>query len=106
MQRVYSRAEGFIDDSVRSVVAVRKLTLMPLDDFLYAFQPTILHLTSSLGICRDTALSCLPELADTEASGKRFNQYSIGFFNADIASGGTSVCRAARRSNSLQDRSR
>jgi Integrase core domain len=70
-----------------AIVAFRKLTLLPLDDCLYALQPTIPHLTrSSLHRCLQRhGISRLPEVEGTKASKKRFKQYSIGFFHIDIA---------------------
>jgi transposase InsO family protein len=69
------------------VVALRKHTLLPLDDCLYALQPTIPHLTrSSLHRCLQRhAISRLP-LVEGEASAKRtFKAYPIGYFHIDIA---------------------
>src|ERR1700741_3976057 len=69
------------------IVAFRRHTLLPLDDCLYALQPTIPHLTrSSLHRCLQRhGISRLPEVEGTKASKKRFKQYSIGFFHIDIA---------------------
>jgi transposase InsO family protein len=70
-----------------AIVAFRKLTLLPLDDCLYALQPTIPHLTrSSLHRCLQRhGISRLPEVEGAKASKKRFKQYPIGFFHIDIA---------------------
>jgi transposase InsO family protein len=70
-----------------AIVAFRKLTLLPLDDCLYALQPTIPHLTrSSLHRCLlRHGISRLPEVEGAKASKKRFKQYPIGFFHIDIA---------------------
>src|SRR3974377_1043425 len=70
-----------------AIVAFRKLTLLPLDDCLYALQPTIPHLTrSSLHRCLQRHdISRLPEVEGAKASKKRFKQYPIGFFHIDIA---------------------
>ena len=68
------------------VVAFRRHTLLPLDDCLYALQPTIPHLTrSSLHRClKRHGISRLPQV-DGEASPKRkFKAYPIGFFHVDI----------------------
>jgi transposase InsO family protein len=69
------------------VVAFRRHTLLPLDDCLYALQPTIPHLTrSSLHRClKRHGISRLPQV-ESEASPKRkFKAYPIGFFHVDIA---------------------
>jgi transposase InsO family protein len=70
-----------------AIVAFRKLTLLPLDDCLYALQPTIPHLKrSSLHRCLQRhGISRLPEVEGAKASKKRFKQYPIGFFHIDIA---------------------
>lgn len=68
-------------------VAFRKHTLLPLDDCLYALQPTIPHLTrSSLHrLFQRHDISRLPEIeGDTERK-KAFKHYPIGYFHIDIA---------------------
>ena len=69
------------------VVAFRRHTLLPLDDCLYALQPTIPHLTrSSLHRCLQR--HAISRLADTEGdkpAKKKFKAYPIGFFHIDIA---------------------
>ena len=67
------------------VVAFRRHTLLPLDDCLYALQPTIPRLTrSSLHRCLQRhGISRLPETAGEPK--KRFKSYPIGFFHIDIA---------------------
>ena len=69
------------------VVAFRRHTLLPLDDCLYALQPTIPHLTrSSLHRCLQR--HGISRLADTEGdkpAKKKFKAYPIGFFHIDIA---------------------
>jgi transposase InsO family protein len=70
-----------------AVIAFRKHTLLPLDDCLYALQPTLPHLTrSSLHRCLQRhGISQLPQV-EAEASGKRtFKAYPIGYFHIDIA---------------------
>src|SRR5579864_3513003 len=56
------------------IVAFRRHTLLPLDDCLYALQPTIPHLTrSSLHRCLQRHdISRLPEVEGAKASKKRF----------------------------------
>lgn len=69
------------------VVAFRRHTLLPLDDCLYALQPTIPHLTrSSLHRCLQRhGISRLPALEGQAAEKKRFKVYPIGYFHIDIA---------------------
>ena len=69
------------------VVAFRKQTLLPLDDCLYALQPTIPHLTrSSLHRCLQRhGISRLPQAEGDKPSHKRFKSYPIGYFHIDIA---------------------
>src|SRR5215211_2097838 len=69
------------------IVAFRRHTLLPLDDCLYALQPTIPALTrSSLHRCLQRhGISRLPG-AEGEGPGKRrFKAYPIGYFHLDIA---------------------
>lgn len=69
------------------VVAFRRHTLLPLDDCLYALQPTIPHLTrSSLHRCLQRhGISRLPEMDGDKPKKQRFKRYPIGFFHIDIA---------------------
>ena len=69
------------------IVAFRKYTLLPLDDCLYALQPTIPHLTrSSLHRCLQRhGISRLPEVEGDKPAKKKFKRYPIGFFHIDIA---------------------
>ena len=69
------------------VVAFRKHTLLPLDDCLYALQPTIPHLTrSSLHRCLQRhGISRLPEVEGNKPRRTAFKAYPIGFFHIDIA---------------------
>ena len=69
------------------IVAFRRHTLRPLDDCLYALQPTIPHLTrSSLHRCLERhGISRLPEIEDDKPTRKRFASYPIGYFHIDIA---------------------
>src|SRR5215203_6467055 len=68
------------------VVAFRRHTLLPLDDCLYALQPTIPHLTrSSLHRCLQRhGISRLPDIDDKPRRSK-FKPYPIGYFHIDIA---------------------
>src|SRR6476619_6440951 len=69
------------------IVAFRRHTLLPLDDCLYALQPTIPHLTrSSLHRClRRHGISRLPEVENESAEKRKFKAYPIGYFHIDIA---------------------
>ena len=67
-------------------VALRKHTLLPLDDCLYALQATVPHLSRS-GLHRlfqRHGISRLPAV-DGEKPRKRFKSYPIGYFHLDIA---------------------
>jgi transposase InsO family protein len=69
------------------IVAFRRHTLLPLDDCLYALQPTIPHLTrSSLHRCLQRhGIGRLPEVDGDKPEKKRFKSYPIGFFHIDLA---------------------
>jgi transposase InsO family protein len=67
--------------------AFRRHTLLPLDDCLYALQPTIPHLTrSSLHRCLQRhGISRLPDMDGDKPKKLRFKRYPIGFLHIDIA---------------------
>jgi transposase InsO family protein len=69
------------------VIACRRHTLLPLDDCLYALQPTIPHLTrSSLHRClKRHGISRLPQVENESAEKRKFKTYPIGYFHMDIA---------------------
>jgi len=69
------------------IVAFRRQTLLPLDDCLYALQPTIPHLTrSSLHRCLQRhGISRLPQVEGEASPKRKFKTYPIGFFHIDIA---------------------
>jgi transposase InsO family protein len=69
------------------IVAFRRHTLLPLDDCLYALQPSIPRLTrSSLHRCLHRhGISRLPDLEGDKPARKKFKVYPIGFFHMDIA---------------------
>ncbi len=69
------------------IVAFRRHTLLPLDDCLYALQPTIPHLTrSSLHRCLQRhGISRLPNVEGDKGPKKKFKSYPIGYFHVDIA---------------------
>src|ERR671917_2879339 len=69
------------------IVAFRRHTLLPLDDCLYALQPTIPHLRRS-GLHRCLQRHGIARLPDTEGDKpkrSRFKAYPIGYFHIDIA---------------------
>src|SRR3712207_4660594 len=69
------------------IVAFRRHTLLPLDDCLYALQPTIPHLTrSSLHRCLQRhGIARLPDTDGDKPKRSRFKAYPIGSFPIDIA---------------------
>src|SRR5918998_6875116 len=69
------------------VVAFRRHTLLPLDDCLYALQPTIPPLRrSSLHRCLQRhGIARLPDVECAEPKRSRFKAYPIGYFHLDIA---------------------
>ena len=69
------------------IVAFRRHTLLPLDDCLYALQPSLPHLTrSALHRCLQRhGISRLPDLGGDKPTRQRFKRYPIGFFHIDIA---------------------
>ena len=69
------------------VVAFRRHTLLPLDDCLYALQPTIPHLTrSSLHRCLQRhGISRLPDTDGDKPLRSKFKHYPLGYFHIDIA---------------------
>src|SRR5271167_3495593 len=75
------------DTARPSSLDFRRHTLLPLNDCLYALQPTIAHLTrSSLHRCLQRNGISRPPQVEGEASPKRkFKAYPIGYFHVDIA---------------------
>ncbi len=69
------------------IVAFRRHMLLPLDDCLYALQPTIPHLTrSSLHRCLQRHdISRLPQVEGDKPNRRKFKTYPIGYFHIDIA---------------------
>src|SRR3569833_3234320 len=69
------------------IVGFRRHTLLPLDDCLYALQPTIPHLTRwSLHRCLQRhGIGRLPETDGNKPQRSRFKHYPIGVFHIDIA---------------------
>lgn len=70
-----------------AIIAFRRHTLLPLDDCLYALQPTIPQLTrSSLHRCLQRhGISRLPDVDGDKPAKKKFKRYPIGYFHIDIA---------------------
>ena len=69
------------------IVAFHRHMLLPLDDCLYALQPTIPHLTrSALHRCLQRhVISRLPDVEGDKPKRQKFKRYPIGFFHIDIA---------------------
>ncbi len=69
------------------IVAFRRHTLLPLDDRLYALQPTIPGLTrSSLHRCLQRhGISRLPSVEGEKTAKRKFKTYPLGYFHVDIA---------------------
>ena len=65
------------------VIAFRRHTLLPLDDCLYALQPTLPHLTrSSLHRCLQRhGISRLPQVEGEASVKRKFKAYPIGYFH-------------------------
>jgi hypothetical protein len=65
------------------IVAFRRHTLLPLDDCLYALQPSIPHLTrSALHRCLERhGISRLPDIEGDKPQRSKFKRYPIGFFH-------------------------
>jgi transposase InsO family protein len=61
--------------------------LLPLDDCLYALQPTVPHLTrSSRHRCLQRhGISRLPQVEGEASAKRKFKAYPIGYFHIDIA---------------------
>src|ERR1051325_8733206 len=69
------------------IVAFRRHTLLPLDDCLFALQPTIPHLTRSLlhRCLQRHGIRPLPDVEGQASPKTKFKSYPIGFFHIDIA---------------------
>ena len=68
-------------------MAFRRHTLLPLDDCLYALQPSISHLSrSALHRCLQRhGISRLEDVSGDKPKRQKFKRYPIGFFHIDIA---------------------
>ena len=74
-------------EDVAVVEAFRRHTLLPLDDCLYALQPTLPHLTqSSLHRCLQRhGISRLPNVDGDKPARRTVKAYPLGYFRVDIA---------------------
>ena len=92
------RSTVLSEEEEAMVVAFRRHTLLPLDDCLYALQPSIPHLTrSSLHRCLQRhGISCLPDVEGDKPKRQRFKRYPIGYFHIDIAEVRTDEGRVGR----------
>ena len=72
-------------------MAFRRYTLLPLDDCLYALQPTIPNLArSSLHRCfQRHGIERLPDVGGNKGPKKQFKACPTGYFHIDIAEVGT-----------------
>ena len=73
------RSTVLTSEEEAAIVAFRKYTLLPLDDCLYALQPSFPHLTrSSLHRCLQRhGISRLPEIEGDKPAKKKFKAYPI-----------------------------
>ena len=81
------RSTVLSEEEEAMVVTFRRHPLRPLDDCLYALQPSIPHLTrSALHRCLQRhGISRLPDVDGDKPKRQRFKRYPIGFFQIDIA---------------------
>lgn len=81
------RSTVLTEEEEAAVVAFRRHTLLPLNDCLYALQPSIPHLTrSALHRClQRQGISRLPDVAGDKPQRQKYKRYPIGFFHIDIA---------------------
>jgi hypothetical protein len=80
------RKRGFANDAPMGPKDVRLTVLtLPLDDCLYALQPSIPHLTrSSLHRCLQRhGISRLPEVEGDKTKKQKFATYPIGYFHIE-----------------------
>lgn len=88
-KELHSTVLSVEDEAV--IVAFRRHTLLPLDDCLYALQPSLPHLTrSSLHRCLQRhGISRLPDIDGDKPKRSRSKAYPIGYFHIDIAQAST-----------------
>jgi transposase len=84
-KELHSTVLSVEDEAV--IVSFRRHTLLPLDDYLYALQPSLPHLTrSSLHRCLQRhGISRLPNIDGDKPNRSRFKAHPIGYFHIDIA---------------------
>ena len=75
------RSTVLTEAEAAAVVAFRRHTLLPLDDCLYALQPSIPHLTrSALHRCLQRhGISRLPDVEGDKPKRQKFKRYPTGF---------------------------
>jgi hypothetical protein len=81
------RSRILTEAEVAIFVAFRRHRQLPLDDCLYALQPSLPHLTRlALHRCLQRhGISRLPGVGGDKPTRQRFKHYPIGFFQIDIA---------------------
>jgi hypothetical protein len=81
------RSTVMIEAEDSMVAAFRRRTLLPLDDCLYALQPSIPHLArSALHRCLQRhGISRLPEVRGDKPKRQKFKRYTIGLIHIDSA---------------------
>jgi hypothetical protein len=81
------RSTVLTEEEAAAAVAFTRHTLLPLDDCLYALQPSIPHLTrSALHRCLQRhGISRLPDVEGDKPGRQKFKRYPIGFCHIDIA---------------------
>tara|TARA_R110002012_G_scaffold287560_1_gene479972 strand:+ start:281 stop:517 length:237 start_codon:yes stop_codon:yes gene_type:complete len=73
------------NDEEAIIVAFRRHTFLPLDDCLYALQPTIPHLSRSSRHrwSQRHGISRLPEVEGDKPAKKKFKRCPTGYFHVD-----------------------
>lgn len=81
------RSTVLMPEQEAMIVTFCRLTLLPVDDCLYALQPSIPSLTrSALHRCLQRhGISRLPDTTGEKPKKKCFKSYPIGYFHIDIA---------------------
>jgi hypothetical protein len=70
-----------------AIVAFRKMALLPLDDCLYALQPTLTRLRRAAlhRYLQRHGISHLPDIEGEKPHNEKFKGYPIGYFHLDMA---------------------
>ena len=81
------RSTVLTEDEEAMIVTFRRHTLLPLDDCLYALQPSLPYLTRSAlhRFLKRNGILRLPGIEGDKPKRQRFKRYPIGFFHIDIA---------------------